>query len=63
VSATKTKMIASVISNCVDDARRYRHVSELKKYLPIDEYGECGNLGLYDMVQLNTIFGTFRPVQ
>jgi hypothetical protein len=60
VSATKTKMIASVISNCVDDARRYRHVSELKKYLPIDEYGECGNLDCPRNAECNKIVSKYR---
>lgn len=41
---TKTKMVASVIGNCVDDARRYYHVRELNKYVKIDQYGDCGNL-------------------
>lgn len=60
VSATKTKMIASVVSNCVDDARRYRHVSELNKYLPIDEYGECGNLDCPRNAECDKIVNKYR---
>ena len=29
-------------SNCQDRGRRYKKVAQLKKYLPIDEFGDCG---------------------
>ncbi|XP_060075577.1 alpha-(1,3)-fucosyltransferase C-like [Ylistrum balloti] len=41
---SKTKMIVAAISDCPDDAKRYRHISELEKYVNIDFYGKCGNL-------------------
>ncbi|XP_071126370.1 alpha-(1,3)-fucosyltransferase C-like [Mytilus edulis] len=40
----KTKLIASVIGNCYDDARRYKKIKELQKIVSIDQYGECGYL-------------------
>ncbi|KAK7499834.1 hypothetical protein BaRGS_00008925 [Batillaria attramentaria] len=40
----KSKMVAWMASNCVDDARRQRMVQELSKYIPVDTYGACGDL-------------------
>ncbi|OWF39536.1 glycoprotein 3-alpha-L-fucosyltransferase A-like [Mizuhopecten yessoensis] len=40
----KTKMVVAVISDCPDDAQRYRHMRELQKYVDIDFFGKCGNL-------------------
>lgn len=40
----KTKLIASVIGNCYDDARRYKEIKELQKSVSIDQYGKCGYL-------------------
>ncbi|XP_033727771.1 glycoprotein 3-alpha-L-fucosyltransferase A-like [Pecten maximus] len=40
----KTKMAVAVISDCVDDAQRYRYIRELAKYVDIDYFGACGNL-------------------
>lgn len=37
----KTKMAVIHVSNCPDNARRYRIVKELSKYLEVDEYGHC----------------------
>ncbi|XP_069106179.1 glycoprotein 3-alpha-L-fucosyltransferase A-like [Argopecten irradians] len=42
-SKGKTKMVAAVISDCPDDAQRYRHMRELEKYVDIDYFGKCGN--------------------
>ncbi|XP_060555283.1 alpha-(1,3)-fucosyltransferase fut-6-like [Ruditapes philippinarum] len=42
---TKTKFAATMISNCDDDARRYKIIRELKRYVDIDEFGDCsGNV-------------------
>lgn len=40
----RTKMAASIISNCNDKAQRYRLIHELAMYINIDQYGHCGNL-------------------
>ena len=37
----KTRFAATMISNCDDDARRYKIIRELKKYVKIDEFGDC----------------------
>ncbi|XP_035825222.1 alpha-(1,3)-fucosyltransferase C [Aplysia californica] len=44
--AQKTKLVAWVSSNCVDQSRRRRVVNQLSRHLPIDMYGDCGNLTL-----------------
>ena len=40
----KTKMAVAVIGDCYDHGGRYKLVKELGKYIPIDYYGNCGNL-------------------
>lgn len=37
----KTKFAATMISNCDDDARRYKTIRELKRFVQIDEFGDC----------------------
>lgn len=37
----KTKDIAGMISNCLDQGQRYKLVQKLQKYLNIDMYGRC----------------------
>ena len=40
--ANKTKFAIATISDCYDDAGRYKAISELQKYINIDIYGYCG---------------------
>ena len=40
--ANKTKLAIATISDCYDDAGRYKDIEELKKYIDIDIYGKCG---------------------
>ena len=42
--ATKTKMVAWMVSNCKTRSRRELYVKELQKYIDVDVYGGCGNL-------------------
>lgn len=43
--ASKSKMAVIQVSNCKDQARRYRIVKELSKFVEVDEYGACsGNV-------------------
>lgn len=43
--ASKTKMAVIQVSNCKDQARRYRIIRELSKYIEVDEFGACsGNV-------------------
>ncbi|OWF49144.1 Glycoprotein 3-alpha-L-fucosyltransferase A [Mizuhopecten yessoensis] len=37
-------MVVAVISDCTDDAGRYRYLNELGKHVTIDYFGNCGNL-------------------
>ncbi|XP_045199431.2 alpha-(1,3)-fucosyltransferase C-like [Mercenaria mercenaria] len=37
----KTKFIATAISNCVDQAKRYKIIRELENYVKIDKFGRC----------------------
>ena len=43
IAKNKSKMVASLIGNCHDDARRYRYLYELAKHTSVDFYGRCGN--------------------
>ena len=41
--ANKTRRGAvAVISNCIDDARRYKLIEYLRKFINVDVYGKCG---------------------
>ncbi|CAG7724057.1 unnamed protein product [Allacma fusca] len=40
----KRKLIAWIVSNCEAPSRRMELVNQLKKYIPVDVYGKCGNL-------------------
>lgn len=39
--ASKTKMAVIHVSNCYDNARRYRIVHELSKHIDVDQFGHC----------------------
>ena len=41
--ANKTKFAIATISDCYDDAGRYKDVYALQKYIDVDVYGYCGN--------------------
>lgn len=41
-AANKTRMIAWFVSNCHTPSRREDYVSELRKVVPVDVYGDCG---------------------
>ncbi|XP_063433073.1 glycoprotein 3-alpha-L-fucosyltransferase A-like isoform X2 [Mytilus trossulus] len=38
----KTKQVSWVVSNCNTQSQRRTYVEELKKYIPVDIYGNCG---------------------
>ncbi|XP_069691276.1 alpha-(1,3)-fucosyltransferase 7-like [Periplaneta americana] len=40
----KTKLAAIMISNCGGKNKRWQYVQQLRKHMPIDVYGGCGNL-------------------
>ncbi|KAK3583407.1 hypothetical protein CHS0354_040374 [Potamilus streckersoni] len=37
------KIAIATVSDCYDDARRYKYTHQLMKYIDIDIYGSCGN--------------------
>ena len=39
----KTRLIAWIVSNCNTSSKRERYVDELRKYVPIDVFGLCGD--------------------
>ena len=43
ITKTKTKLVAWFVSNCRTPSSREKYVHELKKTLPVDVYGACGN--------------------
>ena len=40
----KTKLVAWIVSNCQSRSGRERYVDELKRHIPVDIYGKCGQL-------------------
>ncbi|PNF39384.1 hypothetical protein B7P43_G13648 [Cryptotermes secundus] len=40
----KRKLVAIMVSNCAGKNKRWSYVKELKKHIPVDVYGACGNL-------------------
>jgi glycoprotein 3-alpha-L-fucosyltransferase len=42
--AEKTKLAAIMVSNCGGKNKRWEYVKELRKHMPVDVYGACGNL-------------------
>ncbi|ESN98146.1 hypothetical protein HELRODRAFT_84937 [Helobdella robusta] len=40
----KRHLVAWFASNCMTDNDRYGYVNELKQYIPVDVYGQCGDL-------------------
>ncbi|ELT87579.1 hypothetical protein CAPTEDRAFT_132069 [Capitella teleta] len=45
--------VAWFVSNCHTQSQREKYVKELKKYIRVDVYGECGPLSCGDRVQAN----------
>lgn len=41
-SKNKLKFATGLISNCNDKAKRIEYLNELKKYIPVDIFGKCG---------------------
>ena len=44
IMINKTKLVAWMASNCQDVSGRLQYVKELRKYIPVDVYGNCGTL-------------------
>ncbi len=42
--SSKKKLVAWFVSHCVTSNRREDYVKELSKHIPVDIYGNCGNL-------------------
>ena len=40
----KTKLVAWFVSNCETTIRREEYVRQLSQFIPVDVYGDCGNL-------------------
>lgn len=40
----KTKLVAWMVSHCTTAGRREEYVEQLKRYIKVDIYGDCGNL-------------------
>jgi glycoprotein 3-alpha-L-fucosyltransferase len=40
----KTKLAAIMMSNCGGKNRRWEYLQLLRKHMPVDVYGACGNL-------------------
>ena len=58
VASQKSKLIAWFVSNCQSKSKREDYVNALRKYVPVDVYGDCGDFrcdkhnvtGCYDML-------------
>ena len=44
IAKSKTKSVAWLVSHCNTVSRRDQYVAELAKHIPVDIYGDCGNL-------------------
>lgn len=42
-ASNKTGLVVWLVSNCNTFSHRERYVKELRKYIPVDVYGECGD--------------------
>ena len=42
VLSKKKKLMAWFVSHCVTDGKREDYLEELRKYIPVDIFGECG---------------------
>lgn len=54
----KSKLVAWFVTNCDTPIRRENYVTQLRKFIPVDIYGSCGNLkciknstGCYEMLR------------
>lgn len=57
----KEKLIVWVSSHCVThNWRRYDFVRDLAKLIPLDTYGECGDLSCLKRENCNDIFGKYK---
>ena len=43
-AAGKRKLAAWIVSHCNTSSERENYIRELRKYIPVDIYGKCGNL-------------------
>lgn len=50
----------AVISHCTDDARRYRVIGELKKYLNVKVFGRCGDVCPDGYQSCNKLLGDYK---
>ena len=41
--AEKSKFSAIIVSNCNDKSKRLDYINDLKKYIPVDIFGNCGS--------------------
>lgn len=53
-AAKKTKMAAWFVSHCESASKREVYVEELKKYIDIDIYGDCGNMSVCNRHAMNS---------
>ncbi len=50
---TKSKLVATMISNCATHSQREAFIEELRRYIPIDMYGSCGKYEAHDLSYLD----------
>ena len=50
----------TMISDCFDDARRYRIIDTLRKYISIDVYGGCGKPCPGDYLSCNNLLNPYK---
>ncbi|KZS01437.1 Alpha--fucosyltransferase C, partial [Daphnia magna] len=43
-ATNKTKLVAWMVSHCTTFSLRETYVNQLRKFIPVDIYGSCGNL-------------------
>ncbi|XP_059351261.1 alpha-(1,3)-fucosyltransferase C-like [Daphnia carinata] len=57
-AANKTRLVAWMVSHCETPGHRERYVSQLRKYIPVHIYGDCGH---FKCAQSNMYPSTSSP--
>ena len=43
ILSRKSKLMSWIVSHCYTSSKREKYMAELRKYIPVDVFGNCGN--------------------
>ncbi|XP_013382491.1 glycoprotein 3-alpha-L-fucosyltransferase A-like [Lingula anatina] len=49
-----------MISHCKTGSERSSYIKLLRKYMPVDVYGSCGEMGKRNSTEYNSLFGKYK---